>query len=165
MIQITKCIALLFALLALAACNADESATATPPEEVIAVTEAIVEPSAGNTLVGSDWLVEDILAAGVIDRARTTIGFTEDGRVVGSGGCNRYFGGFELDGDGISFGPMAGTKMACPEALMNQDDRFHQALGQVVRWQIDPQTGLLHLQDQSGTTVIRASELAEGEQA
>lgn len=129
------------------------------------MTEATAAPAEDDMLAGSGWWVEDILAAGVIDRARTTISFLNDGRVAGSGGCNRYVGSYELDGDGISFGPMAGTKMACAEALMDQDDRFHQALGQAVRWRIDGRTGLLHLEDLEGMTVIRASALPEGEEA
>ncbi len=109
--------------------------------------------------------MEDILSAGVIDRARTTIAFNEDGRAAGNGGCNRFTGSYTLDGDGISFGPMAGTMMACPDALMNQDRRFHEALGQVTRWRIDAQTGLLHLENQDGETLIRAAALPEGEEA
>lgn len=150
--------------LTLVACNDKGSGAATAQEEVIVMTEEHVAPSA-SALIGSAWWVEDILSAGVIDRARTTIAFMPDGRAAGNGGCNRFTGGYELDGDGISFGPMASTMMACPEALMNQDQRFHEALGEVTRWRIDVQTGLLHLEDEDGVTVIRASALPEGEEA
>lgn len=167
MLQSAKIAALTALLLSLAACNSPESGTETTPaqEETIIVTEDISAPTTGNELAGTAWWVEDILSAGVIDRARTTIGFNDDGRAAGSGGCNRYTGGYQLDGDAISFGPMAGTMMACPEALMDQDRRFHQALGQVTRWRIDVQTGLLHLENQAGETLIRAAALPEGEAA
>ena len=46
-------------------------------------------------------------------------------RVSGSGGCNRVTGGFELDGEKLKLGPMAGTMMACP-AGMEQEQRFLQ---------------------------------------
>ena len=34
-------------------------------------------------------------------------------RISGSGGCNRLTGSFELDGDKLHLGRMAGTMMAC----------------------------------------------------
>lgn len=40
-----------------------------------------------------------------------------DGRVSGSGGCNRLAGGYELDGERLTFGRMAGTLMACGEGM------------------------------------------------
>jgi putative lipoprotein len=167
MIQTARLTALSALLLCLAACNSPESdpETAQVQDEAIIVTEDITAPATGKALPGTAWWVEDILSAGVIDRARTTIAFNEDGRAAGNGGCNRFTGSYTLDGAGISFGPMAGTMMACPDALMNQDRRFHEALGQVTRWRIDAQTGLLHLENQDGETLIRASALPEGEEA
>jgi len=45
-------------------------------------------------------------------------------RVTGSGGCNRLIGRFELDdGDALRFRGMAGTMMACP-AGMEQEQRL-----------------------------------------
>jgi putative lipoprotein len=35
------------------------------------------------------------------------------GRVSGSDGCNRLTGSYQLKGDGVTFGQMAGTRMAC----------------------------------------------------
>jgi copper homeostasis protein (lipoprotein) len=40
---------------------------------------------------------------------------SEDGRVTGTGGCNQLNGGYEIDGDSISFGRMASTMMACAD--------------------------------------------------
>ena len=37
------------------------------------------------------------------------------GKVAGSDGCNRLVGSYELTGETISFGRMAGTMMACPD--------------------------------------------------
>lgn len=107
-------------------------------------------------LAGTHWWVEDISQGGVIDNSHTTIYFVEAGRVAGDSGCNRYMGGYTRDGEALSFGNLAGTMMACPEALMNQERRFHEAMGQVTAWRIDGETGLLHLLDEQGETVIRA---------
>lgn len=68
-------------------------------------------------------------------------------RVSGSGGCNRITGSFELDGDRLSFGRMAGTMMACPSG-MDVEQRFLKTLGQVARWRVDGKR--LHLLDEAG---------------
>lgn len=56
-------------------------------------------------------------------------------RVAGSSGCNRLMGGFELDGDALRFGRLAGTMMACPEGMV-QERAFLEALGQVAFWRV-----------------------------
>jgi copper homeostasis protein (lipoprotein) len=40
---------------------------------------------------------------------------SEGGRAAGTGGCNRFFSTYEIDGSSISFGVMATTMMACPD--------------------------------------------------
>jgi copper homeostasis protein (lipoprotein) len=40
-----------------------------------------------------------------------------DGRVTGTGGCNQFSGGYEIEGASISFGMMAMTMMACPDGM------------------------------------------------
>ncbi|WP_083796326.1 META domain-containing protein [Marinobacter sp. ELB17] len=44
---------------------------------------------------------------------------------LGSPSCNRYSGEYQLSGSGFTVGDnMASTRMACPPALMNQEDYF-----------------------------------------
>jgi len=116
-------------------------------------------------LTGTHWWVEDILGGGVIDRSHTTVNFIEDGRVAGDTACNRYTGGYEQNGGQLTFGALAGTRRACPESIMNQEQRFYQAIGQVRRFRIDERTGHLHLIDENGATVIRAARITEGQEA
>lgn len=104
---------------------------------------------------GTAWWVEDIAGKGVIDMSHTTIEFLEDGKVAGDTGCNRYFGGYEITGEKITFGPLAGTRKACADSLMNQETAFYEAMGRVSRWEI-AETGLLHLRDADGAGLIRA---------
>ena len=73
-------------------------------------------------------------------------------RVSGSGGCNRVTGGFELDGQKLKLGPMAGTMMACP-AGMEQEQQFLQSLGKVERHRISGSH--LEMLDASGTMIAR----------
>jgi heat shock protein HslJ len=99
------------------------------------------------------WLAEDINGGGVIDRLQTTLSLDADGKVTGMGGCNRYMGKATLKDDTISFGPMAGTRMACSPAVMNQENKFHAALETVRSWSIAQ--GKLFLRDESGNIVLR----------
>lgn len=76
----------------------------------------------------------------------------ESRRVGGSGGCNRLVGSYELQGDRLTFGQMAGTRMACPEGG-DTEPAFLEALRQVSKWKITGQH--LELFDGAGTLVAR----------
>jgi heat shock protein HslJ len=103
------------------------------------------------------WLAEDINGGGVIDRLQTTLTIGTEGKVTGTGGCNRYMGTATVKGDAIAFGPMAGTRMACPPAAMDQENKFHAALETVRSWHIAQ--GLLFLHDGNGNVVLRFSTM------
>jgi heat shock protein HslJ len=52
-----------------------------------------------------------------------------DGKVFGSGGCNRYSAGiFETGPLEFSIGPAASTKTACPDPAGKFEDRYFTAL-------------------------------------
>ena len=63
------------------------------------------------TLKGTAWSVEDIAGKGVVDMSHTTIEFTDDDRIVGDTGCNRYFGSVELAEASIKVGILAGRRL------------------------------------------------------
>jgi heat shock protein HslJ len=46
------------------------------------------------------------------DRARPELTFEDDGQVFGTGGVNRFRSTYVLDGDRLTFGPLATTQMA-----------------------------------------------------
>jgi len=69
------------------------------------------------------------------------------GRVSGSGGCNRLAGAYQLAGDKLTFGPIAGTRMACAEG-MSVEDALGSALGSTASFRIDRDR--LDLLDASG---------------
>jgi heat shock protein HslJ len=73
-------------------------------------------------------------------------------RVSGSGGCNRMTGSYELKGDRLSFGRVAGTMMACLEG-MDTEKAFLDPLRQVNSWKITGQH--LELFDAAGKPVAR----------
>ena len=49
-------------------------------------------------------------------------------RLSGRSGCNRYTGSWTADGDTLTIGPLAVTRMACPEPLMSLEQAFLSAL-------------------------------------
>ena len=61
-----------------------------------------------------------------------------DGEVGGSAGCNHYFGSYEVDGEKLTFGPLASTEMYCmdPEGRMDQEYAYLQALGKAEKYEV-----------------------------
>jgi len=58
----------------------------------------------------------------------------EEGRIAGSGGCNRYFtvaAASEVPGN-LTLGPVGSTMMACPEEIMALEGRYLKALESAV---------------------------------
>jgi putative lipoprotein len=127
---------------------AEKAASAGPSEEAGAAGAA--DEAA---LVGPTWVAEDIGGRGVIDDLQSHITFTAEGQAHGFGGCNNFTGGYALDGTALELGPLAGTRKACPAAIMNQEASFHQALGQTRGYRFE--NGLLFLLDVQGTPVMR----------
>ena len=105
-------------------------------------------------LIGA-WIVESIRRHGVIANIQAKIDIAADGRVVGSGGCNRISGAMTVDAARISFGSLVSTEMACAPAIMSQEREFLSALGDARLWRIDEQRDKLILVDAHGVTVLR----------
>ena len=114
----------------LMSCAADGSPPASKP---VAGTGAIAK-----ALDGTRWNVTEI---GGKSPARGTIEFKE-GRIFGSGGCNRYTGGVKATASGgfaagaFESGQVAMTMMACPESVMENEQAFMEALATADRWAI-----------------------------
>lgn len=51
-------------------------------------------------------------------------------------GCNQMMGGYRLEPDGLAFGPVAGTMMACPEQLAKAETALTKALEGARSWRI-----------------------------
>jgi heat shock protein HslJ/uncharacterized lipoprotein YbaY len=107
-------------------------------------------------LTGPEWTVEDIMGGGIVDSSKVTIRFEGGQRIEGSGGCNSYSGPFDLTGEGLTFGNLMSTMMACEPSLMDQERRFFDALQSVALFDVD-ETGALLLKTQDGTVAVRAT--------
>lgn len=76
----------------------------------------------------------------------------KDGRVAGKGGCNNFFGGYTVDGTNLSISQLGSTMMACPEALMRQEQAFFEALQSAATYAIDGDQ--LQIMNAAGETVL-----------
>ena len=78
---------------------------------------------------GPTWRLTAVAGKGVegLASGAVTARF-EAGRVSGFSGCNRFTGGYALDGDSVVVGPLAGTMMACSDPQMAIEETFRSAL-------------------------------------
>ena len=66
-------------------------------------------------------------------RSEAHLLFQGEGRLAGSDGCNRLFGSYSLEGEGIQFGRIGSTMMACRNS---RDREFVEALGKSASWRV-----------------------------
>ncbi len=119
----------------------------------LAGTTAVAE----ETILGATWLAEDIKGQGVIDNLQTTLAVSREGTVSGLAGCNRFTGAPTIEGQAISFGPMAVTRMACLPAVDEQEHRFLEALGETSTYRFEG--GYLLFLNAEGEEIIRFTQL------
>jgi heat shock protein HslJ len=101
----------------LAACGGDDDAAEDAP-----------------LLEGTEWT----LVAGVNAPEDAVPTLTlDEGNASGFGGCNRFTGGYQLDGDSITLGPLASTMMACEEAKTATETAFLPALEAADSWALE----------------------------
>jgi heat shock protein HslJ len=65
-------------------------------------------------LAGSEWRPSFMSAMDLPHGVVMQVEFQPDGRITGTGGCNRFFGGYRLSGAHIRIGPLASTRKGCP---------------------------------------------------
>ncbi len=109
-------------------------------------------------LAGTSWQATGINNGkeAVVNAAGTenaTLTFGTDGEVSGSGGCNNIMGSFTTtEPDGLSFGPLASTRMACADDVMQIETEYLAALANVTTYQIEADR--LTLRDASGAMQV-----------
>jgi heat shock protein HslJ len=105
--------------------------------------------STGGTLTGVTWVLDQASMMTLVDTVPkdAQIDIALDGsQAHGRAACNSYGGGYEADpGAGtLSFSELASTQMACDPPLMDLEQAYLAALGDVTGYQITgDQTGLV----------------------
>lgn len=86
-------------------------------------------------LAGPQWRLVELGTGGkVAPDLEMTLAF-EDGRAVGSGGCNRFFATVESEAPGsLAFSATGTTMMACPEPVMEAESRYLATLSAASRY-------------------------------
>jgi len=124
-----------------AACVHDPRTSVSP---VVADGAESATQGPGGTLWGTEWRLEDLAGAGVLDRVEATLAFPETGRAAGNGSCNRFFGTVQISVDSISFGPLASTRMGCEAPVSMQEGKYLGALQNAERFVLEGSALLIH---------------------
>ena len=119
-------------VVALAACGSDDSDDAS--------SSSTAAPPSGVPLIGTPWVLINGAELGVPAEGVTVTAEFADGRVSGNSGCNSYSGTFDVSGNVVSFGPTAGTRMACAPAAMAVEQAYLARLPEVNRYSIADST-------------------------
>ncbi len=115
--------------------------------------EMIQVGGSGAEVTGVNWRPVSVGDEAIPEDAGLYLLFEVDGSIKGNGGCNSFFGSLQQADSGIEVGPLGGTRMACPETIMNRETAFMNAV-QKLR---DFQTGNdgMSLLDEDGNVLAR----------
>jgi heat shock protein HslJ len=126
------------------------------------VTATYVEQGPG--LEDNPWeLVEVLSSAGeqmtVLPGTEVTAEFVA-GALGGSGGCNRYFGPYEVSGSSLTVGMLGSTMMFCgePEGVMDQEQAFLDAMQSAASFEVSAEQLLILNGDGQVVLSFRALE-------
>lgn len=110
----------------------------------------------GDPLAGTGWLLDTLNGSPVLAEAAVTLNFGADGALSGSDGCNQYNTTYTVSGSSLTIAqPIATTRMACPDPVMQQGSAYLEALGSAASY--DLKSGKLSLADSGGTTLATFS--------
>lgn len=114
-----------------------------------ACAKAASAPKPGATLyelAGSEWSPRNSTNS----NTGQFVQFKSGGELIGSGGCNNFFGNYDLNGTQLKIGPLASTKKACPN--LREEQAFLKALQDSRR--IEATHLSLMLFDEAGTKIL-----------
>ena len=107
---------------------------------VLAFEDSAVETASADHLTGIEWRVTELSGHPVatpLHGERPFIFFDQaTGQARGYAGCNRFFGGYEMNGGTLKFGPVGATKRACPDLEEGLETEFLKALDATRSWRI-----------------------------
>ncbi|HKJ56117.1 MAG TPA: META domain-containing protein [Nitriliruptoraceae bacterium] len=120
------------------------------------VTACASADVAGDTSIDPrdrEWVLVELNGDEPLADVVVDLMITED-QLSGSGGCNRYMGGIDVDDPSLTIEPeIATTMMACPDEIMAQENAYLAALNTVTDYSASDEE--LQLMDADGTVVAR----------
>lgn len=110
-------------------------------------------PVATVRLTDTSWTIASIDGRAVTARD-ATIGFAAD-RVSGHSGCNRFFGGYRIEGNRLTASALGATKMACAPAAMESERRLLAILARPVTVTVTVRDEAMVLANEVGRVALR----------
>jgi heat shock protein HslJ len=105
-----------------AASTAQDTASSTPQDTApMEVPVPATDAGSASSLDGRQFVVTGVVGHDLVDGSELRITF-QDGSLSANAGCNTMNGGYSFDGSTMQLEMLATTEMACPDALMAQDD-------------------------------------------
>jgi heat shock protein HslJ len=86
-------------------------------------------------LLGTRWIVREIMGAAVPEDSRPTLVFGADGLLSGRAPCNAFTARFALRGEELAFSDLSTNRMQCAPAVMQREQRFLALVGEVRRFE------------------------------
>lgn len=111
-----------------------------------------IEPGDRTALHAHEWITSLIAGSAANPEAPSRLRLAATGEVNGRAGCNFIAGQAKVSGARLEFGPLVTTKRACPAPVMEEERRFLDALGKIVRWRMAGAD--LELLDAGGAAVL-----------
>ncbi len=114
-------------------------------------------------LEGMMWDINAIQEGGgvvssVVDEG-TFLSFDTDGKFYGRGACNNINGTYSVEGNIITFGPIASTKMMCQEEEMEREALLIKTLENATTFNIDRETLTIESADSEYSVTLTTQDL------
>ncbi len=87
-----------------------------------------VQMADATSLQGTEWKPLRIGDVAMPEESSAFVQFRSKGRMTGYSGCNRMFAEYEAADGQIFIGPVAATRMACAESVMDRESALAAAL-------------------------------------
>lgn len=134
-------------------------AASTPAiAEALPLTTRLLQIAHASSSIEGNWrlanISEDAAPTPMLFTEEMTADFSSD-RLSGSGGCNRFMGGFKTQGNKLIIEPLASTFKACETPVMDQEARYLKALQGAKRYEVNDQGLQIFYQTTQGSGVLR----------
>jgi len=109
---------------------------------------------ASDTSLEGKWQIETVKGIDSFDTSATEVVVMDDGSIAMTVGCNRMMGKPKIEGSKITFGPVAGSLMACPPPLDVLEKNLGVALEATRSFEIDGSSKSLTFLNEAGEAVV-----------
>jgi len=129
--------------------------TLTTPDTTVTLADK-KSANPDRPVVGTTWVVDTLITpqavstSAALETSAPTLTIGDGGQVTGTTGCNRFNGPATVDGDTITFGPLATTRMACPTDVAEVERSVLHVLDGQVTYEVDGATMRLMQADGTG---------------